>query len=81
MGLNMQEKKGGNGGIQAPLSKGNEKRKEGHTGRIHKADRLPPEISRPPVKRKAGKTGRSLHERHAAKNSASPGELRKSSRR
>ena len=69
-GVKHARKKGGNGGIQAPLSKGNEKRKEGHTGRIHKADRLPPEISRPIVRRKTGKTGHGLHERQAGKNQA-----------
>jgi hypothetical protein len=46
-GVKHARKKGSNEGVQAPLSKGIEKRKEILAGRIHPTDRIPPEIRYP----------------------------------
>jgi hypothetical protein len=53
-GVNHATKTGSNEGIQAPVSKGNEKRKTDFSRPIHPADRLPSEVRSPFLKHQAG---------------------------
>jgi hypothetical protein len=69
-GAEHERKTGGNEGIQAPLSKGIEKRKESPAGRIHQIDRLPPEIRRQVTGSEAGKAGHGLRRWDGGKNQA-----------